>query len=212
MEFIDNWYRTVKEILFHPREFFRNMPKEGEFFGPLKFALFNILIATLLSFSFPFIIHYNTFGQLLQIYGDYLLLYAALGIAAFLFFGSAGIAISSGIYHLLLKLAGAKHRYDATFRTIAYLSVFSLISWMPYVGFFVSIYMLYVLVVAFSEVHEISMIRAAVPLVIVLSILLIIGAMYAYMWIMNVSQAIPQSDYNLGVLPMQAKAIAGLLK
>ncbi len=220
MEFINNWYKTAKAVIFHPKEFFKSMPTTGGFGEPFKFAVINIFIASLLGAAFLHLIMsslswdtdrslvvicivYMDLGAaflmsaLISIFSESYLTYDIIWFAIVLILGN--IFILPAIYHLFLRLLGAKKNYEATFRIKAYLSVFYLLSCIPLINIFALLYFFYVTAIAFKEVHEISMKRAIVPVVLIIIILsaILFGS---YLWIMGLQEA------------MQAKAIAGLLK
>lgn len=219
MEFIDNWYKTAKEVIFRPKEFFKTMQTTGGLGEPLKFALINIVITliltTIILTAMPDSPHGLQLKKLTVIYGAETagivwLIMALISSVIYLF-------ILSGIYHLLLKLLGAKERYEATFMVVAYITVFNIFSTISIIemtttkiiSFLITLYMLYLMIIGFREAHKISSLRAATAVllpIIIIIILIIALAMLAYM---GAASSIGQLDSNL--VPMQAKAIAALL-
>ncbi len=222
MEFIDNWYRQAKAILTQPKEFFRKMQTTGGFGEPFRFAILNMFLAFVLSWGFMIAIPDMKFQHALQYFGIEIWMFSLIMMPVALVVGSIGLFLFSGINHLFLKLVGAKKSYEATFRVFAYLSVFNILVAVSNVnnlaakaiGFIISLYVLYVMIAALKEVHEISFLRSAIavllPIVITIIIVVIIVAILVTLVFMGSMGGIAQTDPNL--LPMQAKAIAGLLK
>jgi len=209
MDKTPGWYETVKSVIFHPKDFFKKMPVSGGFGEPFRFALVNIILSAILTTGtvalrqalFPDIELQSALSLLGIDLNIYLISIAILTVV----FGSIGIFISSAIYHLFLKIVGAKKSYEATFRTFAYLTAFSLLSWISaintlptiIIGVIISLYVLYVMIMAFRDVHDITTARAviSVVLVIVLFIIIvviisIIVGMFAYLWVMGMQQQI----------------------
>ncbi len=201
MEFINNWYRTAKAVMFHPKEFFKSMPAEGGYGEPFRFAVFNLAVASILSIVMFFATSEKM--QLLQL--EQALVSLGLDMNAFVVLwllsatvlGAIGLFVSSAIYHIILKLVGAKKNYQATFRVGAYMTALSLIVWIPIVNILVGIYALYVLIVAYREVHEITTLRVVIAVVlifvlitVVLIIISVIFASLAYIWVTSVQTEI----------------------
>ncbi len=170
MEFIGNWYRTAKEILFRPKEFFKEMPTEGGYWEPLKFALINIFIAGVF-ISFP--------------YRSNILVYSFFVFQ--LIFGSIAIFIIAATLHPFLKLDGGKKNYEATFRAVAYLSIYYTLVIYSNLFFYISItiglivfwivflYTIYVLCIAFDEVHEIKSLPPWISVILTVAALIILA-------------------------------------
>ena len=182
MEFIDKWYRTARAVVTQPKVFFKKMPASGGFMEPYWFAIVNILISFVLSIGFTFASMDAEFEMALQYLGLREMLIVMLIMVPVMFvLGSIGLFLSSGIYHLFLKLVGAKKNYEATFRVCAYLSVFNIFTTVSSVNnmiidlavFVFVVYVLYVMIYALKEVHKISFLRSAVAVMLPLGIIII---------------------------------------
>lgn len=172
MEFINNWYRTVKAVIFHPKEFFKKMPTKGGYKEPLMFALINIFIAGVL-ISFP--------------YRSNILVYSFLVFQLIL--GIIAIFIIAAVLHPFLKLGGAKKNYEATFRAVAYLSLYYTLVICSNLFFYISyiigvivwgivfLYTIYILCIAFDEVHEIKSLPPWFSVILTVAILVILAIM-----------------------------------
>ena len=221
MEFIDEWYKQARMIVTQPKEFFKKMPTCGGFGKPYWFAIVNIFIASVLSVGFKVGFGDMELQQALQYFGIDMLTVLIILIPIALVLGSIGLFLFSGLYHLFLKLVGAKNNYEATFRVFAYISVFNIFTTVSNidnplavaVGFLVSLYVIYVMISALKEVHEISFLRSAIAvilpgiIIIIIMIIIVVLVFLAYVGSMGVG---PQMDPAF--LSMQADTFAGLLK
>ena len=185
MEFIDNWYKQARAIVTQPKEFFKKMPTSGGFGEPYWFAVVNMLISFILSAGFTFASMDAEFEMALQYLGINVPIFMLIMVPVVFVLGSIGLFLSSGIYHLFLKLVGAKKNYEATFRVLAYLSVFNVFTSVSslnsqiidLVVFVFVLYVLYIMIYALKEVHEISFLRSAIAVllpVVVISIMIVI--------------------------------------
>ncbi len=187
MEFIDYWYRTAKAIVTQPKDFFKNMPVSGGFKEPFWFAMVNMLISSVLSIGFTAAAMDVELKMALQFFGINEPIYMLIVIPIVFVLGSIGLFLSSGIYHLLLKLVGAKKNFEATFRVIAFLSVFNIFSSISSVNSLIIdlavivflLYVVYIMIYALKEVHEISFLRSAIavllPAMIIIAIMVIVA-------------------------------------
>lgn len=211
------WYETVKSVILHPADFFKKMPISGGFGEPFRFALLNIILSAILTIVTvalrqalsPDAKLQTAISELGIDMNTYLLGIAILTIVL----GSIGIFLSSAIYHLFLKIVGAKKGYEATFRVSAYLTCFSLLSWISaidtiptiIISVMISLYALYVMIIAFRDIHEITTARAAIAVVlfivlfiIIILIISVIIGMFAYLWVAGMqSQIADQTNQQL---------------
>ncbi len=191
MEFIDNWYKQARAIVTQPKVFFKKMPTSGGFGEPYGFAVVNILITFLLSIGFTVAVRDAEFETALQYLGLDVPTFMLIMVPVVFVLGSIGLFLSSGIYHLFLKLVGAKKNYEATFRVIAYLSVFNIFTSVSKINnpvvdiavFVFVLYVIYVMIYALKEVHEISFLRSAIavllPGIIIIIMIIIVVILVA---------------------------------
>ena len=168
------WTSNVNSIIAYPKEFFKNMPTKGGYKEPLIFSIINTLLGSVLSFFSILAMSGSakTIDEILQILGLDISGLLLIWIALSLIVGTIGLFLSSAIYHMILKLTGAKKNYEATFRIMAYLSAFYLISWIPIINIFIAFYLIYVLIIASKQVHKMNIGQSLV------AVLLILGATY----------------------------------
>jgi hypothetical protein len=88
---------------------------------------------------------------------------------------AVGVFLAALVMHLLVILVvGSGHSgFGATFRIVAYSSVTSLVSWIPFVGWLFSLYRLYLATVGIREMHATTTGKAL--LIVVLPAILILA-------------------------------------
>ena len=173
---VQTFIATVQAVVLRPVEFFRGILRRGDLINPLIFAIICYEVSAIL-------------GGLLRLVG----IGANQGFGAFIasiilapIFTAIGLFIFSGILHLLVMLiVGSRNSgYEATFRVVAYSAVTSLVSWIPFIGWILSLYGIYLAIVGIREMHDtttgkaalVVLIPAAVALFILLLLAVVIGA------------------------------------
>ena len=181
-ELVPSFIRTVREVILNPVNFYRSVPRQGNFLSPVLFAAICALISAVIGGILGFIVRVaflgnpigGSFGRLLST-----LIGAPVGTVIGLFIGAA-------IYHLLVLLVvRPRHEgYEATFKALAYASavnVFSFLAFIPILGILViiaiSIYNVVLTVIGIREMHATTTGRAVAVVLIPVVILLILGAL-----------------------------------
>ena len=152
-EFVGSFIQVAKEVALRPKEFFGDMSRTGGFYPPVLFlavclAVRGILGSLIFFNPMPFI--------------------AALVSLVFAFIG-AGI-----LQFVLQQLFQGRGTYEGTFRVVAYSAVVQLLGWIPFIGFLASLYGLYLQVVGLEKVHEVSVGKAILAVVITAAIFVLI--------------------------------------
>lgn len=179
--FFTAFFRTMKQVLFSPTEFFRNMPLSKGMGSPLLYGViisfFGTTIGLLGQFAFS-----GFMGSSSQVEGmagvnffqtAFLLIYAFfLPIMI-----AVGLFIGSGIFHICLLIVGAgKRGFEATFRVLSYASSSQAFALVPFVGgFIIVIYNLVLWTIGFRESHHTTTGRAFIAVllpVIIISFLI----------------------------------------
>src|SRR5215216_527216 len=169
---VQSFISTVQRVVLQPADFFRGILRQGDFINPLIFAIICYEVSAIL-------------GGLLSLVG----IGASQGFGAFIasiilapIFTAIGLFIFSGILHLLVMLiVGSRNSgYEATFRVVAYSAVTSLVSWIPFIGWILSLYGIYLAIVGIREMHDTTTGKAAlvvlIPAAVVLLIFLLLAA------------------------------------
>ncbi len=143
---VESFAGVCKEILLRPRDFFRNLPREGAIGKPLLFLVICVFLSCLFMAN--------------MLNGDYrlfLLLFAANLLSDF---------IMTGILHGLVKKAfSGQAPVAATFRVIAYSSLTDLAAWIPAVGTIATFYGLYLIFLGLQEIHQLRPRQAGIAVI-----------------------------------------------
>jgi len=89
--------------------------------------------------------------------------------------GAIGLFILAGIAHLLVMLfvSSENSGFASTFRVVSYVSVTSLVNWIPFIGGILGLYGLYLAVVGIREMHSTTTGRAALVILVPVSLFLV---------------------------------------
>ena len=170
---VQTFIATVQAVVLRPAEFFRGILRQGDFINPLIFAIICYEVAAIL-------------GGLLSLIG----IGADQGFGGFIasiilapIFAAIGLFIGAGILYLLVMLiVGSRNSgFEATFRVAAYSAVTSLVSWIPFIGWILSLYGIYIGIVGIREMHNTTTGKAALVVlipaaVVLLLVFLVVGA------------------------------------
>jgi hypothetical protein len=168
---VQSFIATVQAVVLRPVDFFRGILRQGDLINPLIFAIICYEVSAIL-------------GGLLSLVG----FSGSRGFGAFItsiilapIFAAIGLFIGAGILYLLVMLiVGSRNSgFEATFRVVAYSAVTSLVSWIPFIGWILSLYSIYLGIVGIREVHNTTTGKAALVILIPVVVLFIIGAILA---------------------------------
>jgi hypothetical protein len=150
--FFESFVGVGKELIFRPRNFFRQLPHKGELKNPFTFLIICAFLSSLFMTNLR--------------KGDYNLFFV-------LFFANTMSAfIGSFILHgLISRIFSSNAPFEATFRIIAYASLMDLASWIPVLGPVAYFYGLYLIFLGLQEIHQLKPRQAGAA---VISIILII--------------------------------------
>lgn len=143
-DYLENWFRTVRNVVRRPRKFFSEMPASEGWKEPLGFAALAIFILSLFSaIALPIIFFpKGTLAWLASPSLNHKVLISILLLGAiflYSFFSTLiSLAVSSGINHILLKICGARGDFRQTFRVSCYYMAVSVLL-MPAAYFFVAL-------------------------------------------------------------------------
>lgn len=139
---MDNYFSKLIDVFIRPRQFFNKYKDEEGITKPFTFLVITIVIITIISLIFDWIVNRKLSSLLIEI-GDVILTDL---LFAFLF---------SAIFHVGLKIAKGKAPYYQTFKAFAYTSAFGipfqvitlLTEPFPYIGFLGAILVIWLLLV-----------------------------------------------------------------
>ena len=170
---------TVRRVVLQPVGFFAALPRSGRLLNPLIFALicheiYAILggILRLAGVREGFVAGYGFQMLENEDFGEFIgsVIFAPIG-------GVIGVFVVAGIAHLLVRLVvGATNSgFGATFRVASYIEVISLVSWIPIIGWLLSLYGIYLAVVGIREMHETTTGKAVQVVVIPLIVVVVLA-------------------------------------
>ncbi|MCQ1536446.1 hypothetical protein FTO70_12340 [Methanosarcina sp. KYL-1] len=171
MDYIEIW----KGVIQSPSEFYRKMPKAGGYADPITFAAISFAVYGLLTVLF----NRGMYGG--GMYGgrefSFFMVPAAVIITPI--FGVISLFIEAAILHVIFKVLGGSGTYEGTVRFIAYATAILLLSWIPFIGWIFGLYGIYLYIVGGSFVHNVSMGRAAIAVLLPTVLLLLLVVVLA---------------------------------
>ena len=168
---VESFVRVVRGVLLAPARFFAGLggPRPDGVKGPLIFAIICGFI------SLPLVVLAEPYdplpaGQptlrldLLSLFGGNPVgsILIAIGLVVlFPLFIVLVVYVGAAVQHFFVFLFVRERRgYWGTFPVVAYGSALSLFSWIPILGYLVSLYGIYITTVGLREMHETTTIRA----------------------------------------------------
>ena len=182
-------FQTIKDVLFSPSRFFRQMPVEKGIQMPLLFGVIMGTFGGLMPLWWNFLLSARVTGIRDVFSSTFFILYALL----LPLFTAITIFVASGINHVCLMLVkGNKRGFEATFRVIAYSEAAYLWNIIPLLGGVIySFYTVVLYIIGLREVHGITTGRAAlavfIPLIVLLLVFFLVVAAILIPLIMGVS-------------------------
>ena len=208
MGYIETW----KEVMQSPSDFYREMPKTGGYTDPLTFAAISFIIYAFLAAILTVLfgpgmymgwMHGGTYGGMYEgMFGSS----RGLGFFTILMTviitpiaGIISLFIEAAILYIIYKILGGIGSYEGTVRFISYATAVMVLSWIPIIGWIVGIYEIYLYIVGGIYVHDISMAKSVIA--ILLPTLLIILFMAIFMaWIFAFSGLFFSRIFSNGVI------------
>jgi hypothetical protein len=166
MSYIETW----KEVMQRPSEFYRGMPETGGYADPLTFAAISFIIYALLT---AFLTALFGHGMMEGMYGGMYGGAKESGFFAILMTliitpiaGIISLFIEAAILYVIYKLLGGRGSYEGTVRFISYATAVLLLSWIPVINWVIGIYGIYLYIVGGMYVHNVSMARSAIAVLL----------------------------------------------
>jgi hypothetical protein len=172
MKFID-YIEPWRNVLLRPSDFYREMPKTGGYVDPVLFATVNLSISMLiyLFFDSEADVLIDTFSKA-PLFAPIVTLIGGIGV----------LFIEATMLYIIYKAIGGTGTYEGTARFVLYASVAPMFIWVPLVGWIFGIYQLYLYLVGGKFVHNISMERSALAILLLISFSLASGVL---LWILE---------------------------
>jgi hypothetical protein len=175
--FSGSYLETVKEVLFSPSVFFRNLPTKSGNVRPFLFAVFNWVPGNTVLFLVIAFFMFRARGYALELDQIHSVLLEPLvfGVLAL----SVGFTALGWIpFHVLaLVLGGKRVPADKSFRMFSLASAVSMVNVIPFIGVALSpLFATVVLIRAVSEVYDLDIIRAFLAFLV--SYTMLIGGVF----------------------------------
>jgi hypothetical protein len=167
---------VVRRVVVRPDAAFAGRPRRGTYLAPLVFALICIEISTIFGGLLRLALGTEAaggvrFSGITYGFGDFIadVILSPIGAAI-------GLFIFAAIAHLLVMLfvGNANSGYEATFRVVCYISVTSLVNWIPLIGGLLALYGLYLAVMGIREMHATTTGRAALVVLLPIGVILLL--------------------------------------
>jgi hypothetical protein len=178
---VGSFVEVVQRVVTRPAEFFSSIPRRGNLLAPLVFALICIEISTILGGLLRLALRSEAAGGIRfegvgrYGFGSFIadVILAPIG-------GAIGLFIFAAVAHLFVMLfvGDANSGYESTFRVVSYVSVTSLVNWIPIVGGLVGLYGLYLAVVGIREMHSTTTGRGALVVLLPIGALLLLVLLF----------------------------------
>lgn len=173
MDYIETW----KEIIQTPSDFYRRMPTSGGYADPLTFAAISYVIYGLLTALFN---RGMSMGGMYGTYGRGFSFSAVIAAAIMTpIVGIISTFIVAAILYIIYKVLGGTGSYEGTVRVISYATAVLALSWIPLLGLLASIYVLYLYIVGGMTVHNVSMGKSAVAVLLPIVLIFILAMLVA---------------------------------
>jgi len=143
---VESFAWVCREIILRPKEFFRNLPREGAIGNPLLFLIICVFLSCL------FLANIRNWD-----YRLFLVFFTANLLSDFMW---------AGILHGLVKKAfSGQADFVATFRVFAYSRLTDLAAWIPGVEPIAIFYGLYLVFLGLQEIHELRPRQAGIAVI-----------------------------------------------
>jgi hypothetical protein len=166
MDYIETW----KEVIQRPSVFYRKMPTTGGYADPLTFAAISYIIYGLLTAIFKIGIFSSRGFSFSAMLGTIIVTPIA---------GIISLFIGGAILYIIYKALGGTGSYEGTVRFLSYASAPMVLSWIPFLGLIAGIYGLYLYIVGGMTVHNVSMGKSAIavllPTILILLLIMVIA-------------------------------------
>ena len=170
--FYKRFWLTWEKIIFHPTEFFNQLPRIPDKTSPLTFAYLSY------AHFFLFLFMMVSFGNLLPSLPE--LMIGTLGLivitSSWLILVPATLYLSAFIFHLGIALQLKKRKFHQTVRIIGYANAIQVVQMLPIINIVAGIWYLIIIVKGVKQVHHLSTGQAILALILIPLLTIILAA------------------------------------
>lgn len=158
---MQEWFDMSKQVVFEPKTFFDETETHEGYGYAIKFAVTSGVIFSVLSMLVS-LVQSVAVGTV----APKELMMLALGPVLSPIFAVIGLMLGTAVFHALIYLLGGRGTHK-TADIVAYTSaVQAFFGWIPIVNIFAGLYGLYLYIIGFKDVHDLSTARAAVAVLV----------------------------------------------
>jgi len=203
--FLKGLLGTWKEVFFHPKKFFSEMPVKTSIASPILFALvwgslaiiitaFVNMLVVLSGTALPNLPAGTALPPKMVMVGSYVVLMIISPLLVL-----AGVFLISCIYHLVVLLFRGKEGFRATLRVLCYTNALAIFNIIPIAGpIFVTLYSIILFVIGFKRAHKMNTGKAVIVALLPMIILFIIGFAAAFYLASQAPAAAPVAGPSVG--------------
>jgi hypothetical protein len=183
MDYIETW----KEVIQRPSDFYRKMPTTGGYAEPLTFAAISYIIYWFLTALF----NRGMIGSMYGYSGARLGFSIAILTAILaLIMSIISIFIGAAILFVIYKVLGGSGTYEGTVRFVSYATAIMVVVWIPLIGWIFGLYEIYLYIVGGMVVHEVSMVKSAIAVLLPTVIVILLAVIVAIFFLSSIFSAI----------------------
>ncbi len=166
--------KKIKEILFRPKEFFKNVKKEKGIKKAFVYLLILSLFYYVLSLTNYFLFSEEQKALITGVFDVSPFALYIISDVLFYFFGLIMSFVTSYFFYLWLKLFECKEPWNVVYKLTVYSNTpLYLIGWIPFIGAIVGwVYSLILMIIGIREVYNVSTKKAALIYLIPIAILI----------------------------------------
>ncbi len=199
--FFQDVFFKVKDVLFEPARFFRNLPPDEEIKESLSFGLLLGSLGSMLGLFWQVIMAVSgIFFPVIPFFSHFAMgiVFLVVVIVAIPLLVVIGLFVKSCIIHFGLFVVNAgKNGYKTTFRVVAYTQATEIFGIIPFVGSLISgIWGIIVLIVGLREAHGTSVLRVIMALLIPVILLVIAAVICFILMFVCFDQNLPFSQHG----------------
>lgn len=161
--------------------FYQNMPREGGYSDPIKFAGISFAIYGLFTMVFN--------RSMFPFQGELPPFMVPASIIITPIAGTISLFIEAAILYFLFRTLGGSGTYEGTVRITAYATAVLSLAWIPYIGIIFGIYSVYLYGIGSTFVHNIilekSSLLVLLPAIMIFVIIMPLVALYAGMEVLT---------------------------
>lgn len=188
-------FKTWKEIMFNPVEFFEKMPKKIGYREPTKFFLKMQAIMTgifyfiALLVALAMMLIFGAIGGMVgQISAGIIGIVALIALLLFpliLLFSWGGLYVSAGITHIMVRLFGGKEPFVETFKVNAYSIAPMVFCFIPILNWAAYIYIIILQVLGIQKRQKLSLGKSVAVILIPIAVISLIVIIFYFMFVFS---------------------------